>query len=191
MVTRGERGMLDRFNCPIRTSTIRAYALEEVKLLCFVLRCIKQKMYAIGSSESPVASEDGLQIGLTNQQFKNFQALSQILSSQSSTPSTSSKLDKLLDDVLSSIYMPNNCFEMFENIFRNPSTLYVILRSTRPQGGFANPKDVTIHYARIQFGIRLTIMATVLKKYHQVQVTNSGHGGCQDNTDPKYIEFME
>ena len=58
---------------------------------------------------------------------------------------------------------------MFNNIFRNPSTIYVILRSLRPEGGFASPKDVTIHYARIQFGIRLTLLMTIQEKYQRLE----------------------
>ena len=118
--------MIDHFNCLTQTSTIISYTLEEVRLLCFVLCYIQHKKYAVGASESPIPSSNRLlQIRLTSQQFECFQALQQILSSQSKA--TPSKLDSLVDAALHSIYMPTNSLHMFENIFRNPSMIYVIL----------------------------------------------------------------
>ncbi|KAH0826467.1 hypothetical protein J3R83DRAFT_5468 [Lanmaoa asiatica] len=181
-----ERSIMDRFNRPTRTSTIRSYALEEVRLLCFVLRCIRHSRYAIGASESPVVSNSVLQIGLTSQQFESFQALQQVLSSESKA--IPSQLDTLVDATLRSIYMPSNSFYMFDNIFRNPSTAYVVLRSTRAQGGFADPKEMTVHYARIQFGIRLVLMADILKQYDQLWSENKDD---QDNSDKVYTQLME
>ncbi|KAH0835420.1 hypothetical protein J3R83DRAFT_9046 [Lanmaoa asiatica] len=142
--------------------------------------------YTVGDSESPISSSKGLQIGLTNQQFLSFQALLQALSSQSKT--APSELNSLVDAALRSIYMPTNSLYMFENIFRNPSTIYVILRSIQAQGGFANPKDLTVHYAHIQFGIRLTIMADVQKQHLCLQTALEGN---ECDSKESYKQLME
>ncbi|KAG6376676.1 hypothetical protein JVT61DRAFT_1681 [Boletus reticuloceps] len=68
----GEQLMVERFNCPMQLSTIKSYALEEVRLLCFVLHCIQYKKIAVGASEAPIPSAGGLQISLTSQQFGHF-----------------------------------------------------------------------------------------------------------------------
>ncbi|KAG9317943.1 hypothetical protein JVU11DRAFT_2176 [Chiua virens] len=180
----GERGMIGCFNRPSTKSTISSYALEEVRLLCFVLRCIRRHQYSVGGSESPVPSPDGLSIALTTQQFDSLQALLLALSSQS-TP-TPLELNSLIDAALHSIYMPSNSFHMFDNVFRNPCIVYVVLRSTRAQGGFADPKDITVYYAQIQFGIRLALMAKVQKEHCRLQAAGDGQ-----DSEELYKQFME
>lgn len=76
---------------------------------------------------------------------------------------------------------------MFESIFRNPSTIYVILRSTQEQGGFAAPKEMTVYYSRIQFGIRLSLLANIQEQYYNLQAANRGG----DDGDKSYTQIME
>ncbi|KAG9310527.1 hypothetical protein JVU11DRAFT_9070 [Chiua virens] len=149
-----ERGILERFNRPVRESTIRSYALEEVRLLCFVIHCIESGKYIIGASESPVSSSNGLQVGLTRDQFECFQALLWALSSKS---------------------------HFMQRIHAYKLTIYL-------QGGFAPPKDVTVYYAKIQFGIRLTTMADIQNQNHNFQITNTSDEDCDDQL---YLNFQE
>ena len=165
-------------------STVQSYALTETRLLCFVLRCLQANQYSVGDSVAPISSKKGLWIGLTEHQDRCFQNLFKYLSEPSElarlspaeplpTPngscSAESTLDSLINAALCSIYMPSNSFEMFENVFRNPTTIYVILRSLHPEGGFLQAKEATVRYAPIQFAIRLTIMANVQEKYRQLE----------------------
>lgn len=56
------------------------------------------------------------------------------------------------------------------------------------QVGFANPKEITIYYAHIQFGLHLTLMAEVQKQYDHLQITNRGD---KDDGDEVHAQLME
>jgi len=197
---RGEKSLLENFNRPMRDSTVQSYALEETRLLCFVLRCLQDNRYSVGDSVAPVSSEKGLWIGLTENQACCFQNLFKHLSESSELAGLSSAetlttldrpshptLDSLIDAALCSIYMPTNSLEMFENVFCNPTTIYVILRSLRSEGGFLQAKEATVRYAPIQFAIRLTIMANVQERYRQLEGEKSKGG----DGEALYEELMK
>lgn len=105
----------------MQDSTIRSYALEETRLLCFVLQCLQADRYSIGDSASLAPSPEGLYIGLTKHQVHCFEALLQhsVELPQPLEPQNEpfSKLDLLIDAALRSVYMPGNSLEMFENVF--------------------------------------------------------------------------
>lgn len=175
--------MVDHFNCPMRQSTIQSYALEEVRLLCFVIRSIQKKSFSIEGSLGIL--EGSLKIVLTQNQYQMMMAL---LYGLRSPETSSSSLESLVDAALRGLYMPSNTLLMMENPFINPSALYTILRSTRKQGGFDEAKSLTVYYARIQFGIRLTVMAAIQEEY---QKTKSLLPPSGDENNLLYDQFMK
>ncbi|KAI6025371.1 hypothetical protein PISMIDRAFT_16882 [Pisolithus microcarpus 441] len=153
----GHSRMMDRFNCPAKDRTICSYALEEVRLLCLVLRCVQKKAYTTFGPSLPLGEKP--QLVLTRKQLTATQALLKALLSHQQI--SHSQLMPLINDLLQDIYMPDNSFDMIENSFVNPANLYTCFRSMASQGGFEEPKRLTHLYAKIQFAMRLTIMDTV------------------------------
>ncbi|KAG6371750.1 hypothetical protein JVT61DRAFT_9101 [Boletus reticuloceps] len=180
----GEKQMIDRFNCPIRQSTISAYALEEVRLLCFILRCVQKKWFSVEGSLRASQLEGYPHIELTQDQHKISKKLFQIIEAPDTPSST---LESIVDAILKSIYMPSNTLSMLENPFINPSAVYTVFRSLRQQGGFDEPKTLTVYYARIQFGIRLTVMHTIQEEYQATKDLLPPEG---DDNHELYDQFM-
>ncbi|KAG1841172.1 hypothetical protein C8R48DRAFT_781482 [Suillus tomentosus] len=157
----GEKRMVEKFNCPAKASTQITYALEEVRLVCFVMRCIGQGCYVLKDDDRLQKEKGDFCLTLTKQQLKAFESLSNSLN----LPSSGCDWTPIIDNALSTIYMPNNPFEMFKDKFANAVNVYVCLRSVHPQGGFQTPKSLTVYEAKTQFGIRLFLMDHSLRRY--------------------------
>ncbi|OAX37324.1 hypothetical protein K503DRAFT_783713 [Rhizopogon vinicolor AM-OR11-026] len=75
------------------------------------------------------------------------------------------KLKDGIQAVLSSVYMPKNTLQMFDNSYINPVVAYICLRSVNSHGGFLPPKQLTNPLVKTQFGIRLFILEFIQKQY--------------------------
>ncbi|KIM51974.1 hypothetical protein SCLCIDRAFT_32998 [Scleroderma citrinum Foug A] len=157
---RGEHCLVDKFNCPTKVKTIKTYALEEVHLLCFIIRCIEGKMYC-KAPKSPWEG-DSFYLSLTVDQVNSFHALRTLLCQ--SKPDQD-RLSNALASALGSIYTPMNRLDLFVHPYLDPINAYVCLRSLDPKGGFRQPKLLTAIYSKIQFGIRLYLMNQIEKDY--------------------------
>jgi hypothetical protein len=159
--------MVEKFNCPAKATQI-TYAMEEVRLLCFVMRCIGQGEYVLKDDHRLQKEKGDFCLTLTKQQLKAFEELSNSLN----LPSSECDWTPIINNALSTIYMPDNSFEIFNNRFANVVNVYVCLRSVHPEGGFQTPKSLTVYEAKTQFGIRLFLMDHILRRYQDFMQTN-------------------
>ncbi|KAH7918023.1 hypothetical protein BV22DRAFT_1134916 [Leucogyrophana mollusca] len=71
---------------------------------------------------------------------------------------------------LKTLYMPVNTFDIFGYRYLSPVVAYLCLRSVHPDGGFIEPKLLTTHYIKTQFGIRLFLLELIHQKYLAIRV---------------------
>ncbi|KAG2030508.1 hypothetical protein BDR03DRAFT_1017063 [Suillus americanus] len=154
----GEKSMQQLFSAPIVQHTRIAYASEEVRLLCFVLRCISNKVYTVlpnGTQPTAPITHDQYHVSLTTAQLDQFIVLQKKLASRQTN---SEHLIGTLNDVLETLYMPSNALEMFRDHYINPVAAFICLRAIHPDGGFINPENIAYTTVRTQFDIRLFLL---------------------------------
>ncbi|KAI6139445.1 hypothetical protein BKA82DRAFT_948849 [Pisolithus tinctorius] len=154
----GEKRMVDMFNCPSK-NTVIAYALEEARLLCFVMRCIQEGHYKV-DERSPWEGSHFVLV-LTSDQFEAFSSLKRLLTYHHQAPTASAQdvsLQGAISAALKSLYMPTNSMALFDLALLNAVNVYIVLRAIHPDGGFQEAKVVTTYHAKTQFAIRLFLM---------------------------------
>ncbi|KAF8121677.1 hypothetical protein EV363DRAFT_1139096, partial [Boletus edulis] len=178
----GERRMTERFRCPTKATTVHSYALEEVMLLCFVLRCIKRNLICL-DAETPWDG-DKFYLPLTSRQLAGFQ---QLLVSLQDPQSSNCDLSNAVKVALKSIYMPDNRFDILAHPFLSAIIAYIGIRSIHPEGGFWNPKRLTSFYAKTQFGIRLFLLSEACDAYAE----HKKRSGNNDDKCRDYTRWLE
>jgi hypothetical protein len=162
--------MIHTFNAPTKASSVVIYALEEVRLLCMVIRCLEQNRCTRESSQSTTRSAGDFVLKLTAEQFSAFQGLLDQLQLSHLPPS---QLHEYIHQALSTVYMPNNLFEMFKDRFLNPADIYLCLRCVHHEGGFQAPKLLTNFHVKTQFGIRLFLLDHIDRLYEEFKLKTS------------------
>ena len=171
--------MTERFRCPLHRSTITSYGLEQVMLLCFVLRCIERGLIH-QDAKSPWEG-DTFYLPLGSEQFTRFQ---QLLSLLRNPKSSEQAIFSAIKMTCQNLYMPGNCFDLLSHPFLSVVIVYACLRSVHPQGGFWDPKRLTSIYAKMQFGIRLFLL-------HEAQDVYMRFDAEYSDGDKKYQEYMK
>ncbi|KAG2093716.1 uncharacterized protein F5147DRAFT_820858 [Suillus discolor] len=153
----GAKSLAERFNAPTCRHSRVAYASEEVRLLCFVLRCIAQKTYTLlpMGPESTVTTNGSYHLFLTNSQLEASAILQKLLTS---SQEGCEDLTDAIHNILEQLYMPSNTLDMFQNRYISPVAAFVCLRAVHPDGGFITPELITPTTVRTQFDIRLFVM---------------------------------
>jgi hypothetical protein len=162
------------------------YALEEVRLLCLILRCVLHDTYILTPSppaSSMSSSSPHYHLSLSPQQLHASQSLVGLLKQ---THCDSLKLKESIQTILGSIYTPQNTLGMFQDSYINPVVAYICLRSVHSDGGFHSPKLLTTYHVKTQFGIRLYILEYIERQYMsyvaghfqvpEIRVTQGKHG---------------
>lgn len=152
-IFRGTTGRSERFSAPISESARVSYALEEVRVLCLVLRCVQEGRYHTSSLSDTVQQTPGC--------FRLCLTLEQLAASKSLLDQLEDSSEKPVDAVntlLNALYFPSNTLNMFEDQYTNPVNSYVCLRTVHPEGGFIKAEMATCHAVKTQFGIRLFIL---------------------------------
>lgn len=154
------------FSAPLTKPARASYALEEVRLLCLILRCVSRGTYTLGTS-SPASSASRpstalYHLSLSKEQLDTAQSLLRLLGD---TVQSDLKLVDAIRTTLGSIYMPQNTLEMFNDNFISPVIAYICLRSVHSEGHFESPKLLSTHYVKTQFGIRLYLLEFVQSQY--------------------------
>lgn len=142
-----------------------AYALEEVRLLCLVLRCTASDAYIM--KDSPIndtSPTTQYRLFLTHRQLNASSSLLTLLS-DSQISQNDTRLEQGIQALLATLYMPDNTLDMFNDAYINPVVSYICLRSVHPDGGFQTAKLLTPLYVKTQFGIRLFIMGFINTQY--------------------------
>lgn len=144
------------------------YSLEELRLLCFVLRvhranrhntALKERTESDREPDHPDSddledSHHKYRLTLTDSQIKAIDGLEYALSNHSYT---SKELRIAIEGLLDALYMPDNTMAMVENTYISPVSAMICLRAVGPDGSFLHPKIVTCNLVGIQCGNRLRI----------------------------------
>ncbi|KAG1795942.1 uncharacterized protein HD556DRAFT_1441771 [Suillus plorans] len=167
----GEKGTSERFNVPARIKTRVSYALEEVRLISIILRCISDRAYAIAGSVPPLQpSSSKYRLTLNEEQLKAGLSLTYLL--QNALVDDAS-LQEGISSLLNAVYMPRNTLQMFANSYVNPTIAYICLRSVHADGGFESPTLLTPYHVKTQFGIRLHVLGFINQEYQAFVAKNN------------------
>jgi hypothetical protein len=194
-----------KFNAPGKKTTRMRYSLEELRLLCFVLRCFLDGLYVAASdykddtastssdSEVDTSSEENsasspderssgtsrtrrtYRIILTDGQIAAIRILLDLLET---AKYNSKQLEHAISDLTETLYMPSNTADMAHNEFVSPVKAMYCLRAVSELGGFINPKYVTVYLVALQCGIRLCLLRVVLQKLREIR--ESGDASHRD-----------
>ncbi|KAG2092299.1 uncharacterized protein F5147DRAFT_779694 [Suillus discolor] len=167
----GEKGTSERFNVPAKMKTRVSYALEEVRLISIILRCISDRAYMIPGSVSPQQPPSSkYQLALTEEQLKAGLSLMDLLKNALVDDAS---LQDSISSLLNTVYMPRNTLQMFANSYANPTIAYICLRSVHVDGGFESPTLLTPYHVKTQFGIRLHVLAFINQEYQAFMAKNN------------------
>lgn len=73
---------------------------------------------------------------------------------------------------------------MLKEPYLSPVASFVCIRSIHPEGGFYNPKRLTSYHAKMQFSLRLLILAEAQNLY---EAQSQGDG----DSNAKYEDYMK
>jgi hypothetical protein len=182
-------GQRKKFKAPGKKSSRMRYSLEELRLLCFVVRCFDSGLYSTfttegsSNSESSESDSDGSTtpptrrgiphrkegaycITLTTTQIAAIEALKAHLVHSNYN---SKELFRAINSLAEALYMPDNTLGMVEDVFLSPVVAMVCLRALASGGGFLPPKSITGNLIGIQYAIRLCIFSVVMRKWRQMK----------------------
>lgn len=184
-----------KYNPPAKRSSRVRYALEELRLLSFVIRCYSDGLYLAPSgaaSPSPAPLEVSETSSFTHvSKQKNgkyaivltdaqVNAVRTLLEHLGAYAYNARDLHTAIDTLAEALYMPDNAQNMMADAFESPVMAMVCLRTIKSDGGFKNPKHITVNLVALQSPIRQCLYFTAIRRQHNTD----------QQDDPSYDWFQ-
>lgn len=175
-----------KFSPPGKKTTRMKYSLEELRLMCFVLRCFWHKQYISASDHMASVASSGSEAdsdeddsttehdnnivseqrtpGMTHKTYclvltdSQLEAIENLSNLLETAKYNSTVLKRAVDVLAQTLYMPSNTADMAADEFVSPVRAMCCLRAVSLQGGFIHPKYITSNLVALQCGIRLCIL---------------------------------